>query len=96
MRVIYHRHAEVEVVDAATFYSSKVPGLGADFLVEVDRAVQSIQSDPTRFEVMEDDIRRCPVKRFPYSIYFRVVVDTVRILVVQHHGRDSEYWKSRL
>ena len=95
MRVIYHQHAEVEVVDAAHFFSSKVPGLGADCLAEIDRAVQSIQTDPTRFEVIEDDIRRCPVKRFPYSIFFRAAVDTVRILVVQHYSRDSEYWKSR-
>lgn len=95
MRVSYHPDAEAEVIEAALFYSRKAADLGADFLDQIDQAVEDVLRDPTRFEVIEDDIRRCPVKRFPYSLYFRVRDKTVRILVVKHHSRHPDYWKPR-
>lgn len=95
MRVTYHPGAEAEVIDAALYYSAKAWGLGADFLDQIDQAVSKILRDPTRFEVIEDDIRRCPVQRFPYSMYYRIHGDTLRILVVKHHARHPDYWKPR-
>ena len=95
MTVIYHREAEAELIQAAQYYESKVPGLGADFLDEIDAAVQRIQKDPDALPVVEDDIRRCPVKRFPYCLYYRVVIDVIRVLVAKHHSRHPDYWKGR-
>ncbi len=48
MKVIYHPHAEKEIIEAAQYYASRVSALGAEFLDEIDRAVQSICGDPTR------------------------------------------------
>ena len=36
------------------------------------------------------------MRRFPYSIIYRVEGDEVRILVAKHHSRHPEYWKGRL
>ncbi|MDZ7620497.1 MAG: type II toxin-antitoxin system RelE/ParE family toxin [Patescibacteria group bacterium] len=95
MQVTWHPEAESEVVEAAAFYNRRVPGLGADFLDSVDAAVARIVDDPSRFAGIEEDIRRCRVKRFPYCIYFRRLTDTIRILVVKHHSRAPAYWRSR-
>ncbi len=95
MRVTWHPQAEHEVVEAATFYNQRVPGLGAAFLDSVDAAVAGIVDDPRRFASVEEDIRRCRVKRFPYCIYFRCLTDTIRVLVVKHHSRHPDYWKPR-
>jgi len=91
MRVLYHPEAEREVIEAALFYSGKVPNLGSEFLDEIDSAVQNIRSDPTRLPIIEDDIRVYLVPRFPYGIYYRVESEEIRILIVRHHSRDPDY-----
>jgi toxin ParE1/3/4 len=95
MRITWHPDAEREVLESAAFYNQRVPGLGADFLDEIDVAVEKIVRDPDRFPVVEHDVRRCRATRFPYSIYFRRVPDGIRILVVIHHNRRPDYWKGR-
>lgn len=91
----WHPEAEDDVIEAARFYHRRVPGLGAEFLDSVDAAVAEVALDPGRFGIVEDDIRRCRVKRFPYCVYFRCVFDTVRVLVVKHHSRRPDHGKTR-
>jgi hypothetical protein len=38
MTVIYHPHAETELIEAAKYYESRVAGLGKRFLEESDTA----------------------------------------------------------
>ena len=95
MQVIYHSEAEAELIEAAEFYESRLRGLGVDFLTTVDSAVSVIQTHPERFPVVEGDIRRCRLSRFPYCIYYRREDESVRILVVKHHSRHPNYWKGR-
>jgi toxin ParE1/3/4 len=95
MRLTWHPDAENELIDAAKFYNRRIAGLGAHLLDAVDAAAQQIAEDPQRFPVIEDDIQRCRVQRFPYCVYFRCLPDTIRILVVKHHSRGSDFWKDR-
>ena len=39
MRLIYHPHARAELVEAATYYQSRLPGLGAQLHDEANRTV---------------------------------------------------------
>jgi hypothetical protein len=50
---------------------------------------------PERWRVIEEDIRRYHVKRFTYSIMYRVEQNKLRILAFKHHSRHPEYWKRR-
>jgi plasmid stabilization system protein ParE len=95
MRVIYHPDAATELLEAAQFYESKLPGLGSEFLDEIDRAVSVIAGAPERSAVVRGNIRRFPVRRFPYGIYYRVLPDVVRILVIQHHSRHPDLGMDR-
>jgi len=38
MRVEFHPEAELELIEAASYYQLQVPGLGDDFEMEVRRA----------------------------------------------------------
>lgn len=96
MTLLYHPDAEVELIEAAQVYEEKVPGLGARFLDEFDTAILQIQEAPHRWRVVEDDLRRFIMNRFPYSIYYRIEGEDLRILVVKHHSRHPDYWKYRL
>lgn len=95
MRVDYHPDARRELIASAQFYESRVVGLGGRFLDEYDATIEEILLNPLAYAVVEDDIRLHLMKRFPMGIYYRVRQDSIMILVVKHHSRDSEYWKYR-
>jgi len=96
MRIIYHPEAEAELVEAAQFYDQRVVGLGSRFLAEFDSAVSDILQSPEQWPRVEGDLHRHRVRRFPFSVYYRVVADELRILVVRHHSRHPDYWRHRL
>lgn len=96
MRLIHHPDAEAELIEAAQFYERRVPGLGAQFLDTVDVAVGFIQQAPQRWRILESEVRRYLVPRFPYAIYYRALPDELRILAFKHHSRHPDYWRYRL
>ena len=96
MKVIYHPKAELELIEAARFYKLMVPNLGTEFLDEVDEAISDILSAPTRWRIIEVDIRRYVLRRFPYAVYFRTLPDHLRILAIKHHSRHPDYWRGRI
>ena len=49
---------------------------------------------PESFSIREHDIR-VDLQRFPYHFLFRIVGDTVRILVVRHHRRHPSVGMKR-
>lgn len=96
MRVIYHPDAEAELRKAAEFYEARVPGLGARFLAEFEAAISTIQAMPEAWQIVEGDLRRYLMRRFPYGVYYRASESEIRILVVKHHSRHPDYWRYRL
>lgn len=96
MRLIYHPDAEMEVVEAVRFYEGREPGLGDRFLRDFDVSIAAILEAPHRWRVVEDDVRRFLMRRFPYGIYYRREGEDLRILVVKHHSRHPDYWRYRL
>ncbi len=96
MRLIYHPDAEVELIEAAKFYEQRVSTLGAQFLDAVDQAVRAIVDAPERWRIIDADVRRYLMPRFPYAIYYSVTTDHIRILALKHHRRHPDYWRYRL
>jgi len=96
MRLIYHPHAEAELIEAAQYYQSRAAELGVQFLDEAHRAVVWIRQSPKRWQVIEDDVRRYLMFRFPYGVYYREYPDHIRILAFKHHSRHPDYWRYRL
>lgn len=83
------------MVAAAQFYEARSHGLGADFLDEVERSVETIASHPHTAPVLKGGIRRRLLKRFPFGILYAVEPDTVVVLAVMHLRRRPGYWESR-
>lgn len=96
MQVIQHPDATRELIEAGRVYEQKVPALGAQFFDAVDEAVAVIAAAPERWRIVESDVRRFLIPRFPYAIYYRVLPDHVRILAFKHHSRRPDYWRERI
>ena len=96
MKLTYHPAAEAEVVAAAKFYEQTVIGLGSQFLDEFDRSVAVILEAPERWRIIRGGKRRYLMRRFPFGLYYRIVGDEVRILVVKHHSQHPDYGMERV
>ncbi len=96
MQVIQHPDATAELTEAGQVYEQKIPTLGAQFLDAVDEAVSVIGLHPERWHIIEEDVRRYLMPRFPYAIYYRVLPDQIRILAFKHHSRHPDYWRYRV
>jgi len=96
MIVQYHPLTASDLNNAVSFYNRQRPGLGDELRVEVHAAIERVRSNPFQFPVVERDIRRGFVHRFPYSVLFRVVNDkTTRVLVIRHHRRHPSFGLTR-
>lgn len=93
--VVFHELAAGELEEAAAFYARIRPGLGDTFLTEVRHAVDALAASPLAGTPMESDLRWWLVKRFPYSVLYRVRGDHIRILAIAHQKRRPFYWRGR-
>jgi len=79
MKYAFHPEAEAEFLDAIDYYEGCEIGLGYDFAIEVHSAIENILSLPNAWTLLEDDVRRCQVRRFPYGIIYSQDGDVVLI-----------------
>ncbi len=96
MRIEYHPEIERELREIIEYYDECAQGLGVEFLNEFERHILKIASMPTRWMMVEADVRRSLMKRFPYVVYFRVLEnDALRVTVVKHQRRHPKYGRNR-
>ena len=96
MELTYDLRARRELKEAAAWYEKERPGLGQEFLQEIERSVGEIVQAPTRWPKVGKRTRRCTVKRFPYGIMYVPIEDRLVVVAFAHVKRRPGYWHSRL
>jgi plasmid stabilization system protein ParE len=96
MKFEFHPDALAEYNEAGQYYASQQPGLDLQFVVCVEAAVYLILDDPYRWHPLDEDVRRCLTRKFPYGVFYTVEPDLVSIIAVAHCSRAPGYWKHRL
>ena len=97
LRLIFKPLARAEYDEATAWYEPQRPGLGREFFLEVDRALQRAQDNPERFPKIRRQARRIRLRRFSrYNIYFAVKDETFTVLAVFHSSRNPEQLWRRL
>lgn len=87
---------EQDALEAAIWYDERQPGLGDEFLNEVDRAVEALSESPLLHRIRFADVRRAPVHRFKfYGIYYTVHEREVLILAIFHGRRHPRRLQKR-
>ncbi len=59
MRYEFHPEALEEYRQAALWYAGREPELGLHFIGSVEDAIKRVVEAPTRWRVIEEDVRRC-------------------------------------
>ena len=93
--IVVRSVAESELAEAFDWYEDRLAGLGADFLLSVDAALQAIARNPEQYPAVHKTIRRALTRRFPYEIFFVVEEERVVVLAIFHAKRDPKKWQNR-
>ena len=95
MRLEFHPEAERELIEAAVYYESRVPGLGVRFEAEVLRAATLLLDQPAAGQAVDLALREFSLRRFPFNLVYSVGSDHLRVEAVAHHSRRPGYWRGR-
>ena len=93
--VVLRAEAQDDFDEAFDWYEAQRPGLGTDFADQVQQTFDRISANPLLHSTVFQDVRKAPVQRFPYSIFYRVEAAQLLILAVFHGKRDPSIWQAR-
>lgn len=95
MTFSFHPDAEEEFNKAIDYYEDIEPGLGYDFALEVYSTVRRSVEFPKAWAVLEGEIRRSLVRRFPYGVLYSEEHEEIFVVAVMNLHREPDYWKHR-
>jgi len=95
MNFQFHPVAEIELNEAISYYEKVNKGLGFDFAIEANLAIQRALSLPKAWAEIDVNIRRSLLARFPYGILYTETDKGIYILAVMNLHRQPNYWKHR-
>jgi toxin ParE1/3/4 len=95
MNYEFHPEAEQEFIETAARYELEIPGLGTRFGAEVNRVIELLLDNPKIGALIDKEMRHFVLRRFPHSIIYAVVSESLYILAVAHGSREPGYWQLR-
>lgn len=94
--VTFHPDAQREYQIAVAWYQQRSQSAAQRFVAEVDRVIAVIAAHPERYGWYDDQFREAPLRRFPYSVVYRVEPSgDVLVVAVAHASREPGYWQYR-
>jgi len=96
MRYVFHKEALAEYEEAAIYYAAIDPQLALRFVDAVEHAIDLVVETPLRWLDIDDGIRRCLTRVFPYALLYSIEADYLLIVAVMHCSREPGYWKHRI
>ncbi|MCG2601114.1 MAG: type II toxin-antitoxin system RelE/ParE family toxin, partial [Achromobacter sp.] len=96
MKIEVTSAAERHLHAARRFYEQQSPGLGDYFLDSLMADIESLHIYAGTHAVYFERYHRLLAKRFPYSVYYRVENDTIRVYAVMDNRRNPEQIRKRL
>ena len=96
MRIEFLAAAQSEFEVAINYYDEQRAGLGGEFAYEIKQALERIRHYPNSWSSLNLRVRRCQVKRFPYSVMYEARSEILIIVAIQHHHQRPEGWRTRI
>ena len=87
---------EQDVQNAFDWYELQLPGLGEDFLLSTDAAINALVRKPLLNAVEYKGIRKAKTKRFPFGVFYVLGEDTITVIAIIHLARHPRTWKKRV
>jgi toxin ParE1/3/4 len=95
-RLVLEPEAEADIANAYAWYEAQRQGLGDDFMLCIEAALDAIAHRPRSFPVVHRQTRRALVRRFPYLVLFVELPAFITVVGVFHTSRDPARWTPRI
>jgi toxin ParE1/3/4 len=95
MKSVFHPEALAEYTEAVQYYNRQRPEVAQAFINAIENAIYRIRESPESWSTIEEDVRRCLTRKFPYGILYTIEDGYILILAVMHCSRAPGYWKER-
>ena len=81
---------------AERWYLDEAPHVLASFEEEIDRAFRLISERPELYPTVESTVHRALVRKFPLSVFYRILPEWIEVIAVVHQSRDPRTWQRRV
>ena len=89
--LIIKPRAILMIKEAYDWYELQRPGLGEEFLDELDSFYQRIEVHPEYFGKIKKNFRQAALKRFPFVLVYEIIKTEVVVFAVFHTSRNPRY-----
>ncbi len=87
--------ARDEAWAAEAWYRARSPAAADRFVRELRRAISLIAESPARWPLARRNTRRYLLRRFPFSIVYRIEDSGICAVAIAHTKRRFAYWRDR-
>jgi len=91
MQLHISKKAHIEIDDAKEYYNLQQENLGDIFKKDIQKSIDSIFSFPNLYPNITNDLKRCVLHRFSYSIFYTLQDDIILILTIAHQHQKPFY-----
>jgi len=95
INIAFHPGADADYQDAFAWYEARSIQAASNFEAAIEHALRLIADDPNQWPFCDHIHRIYILRRFPYSIVYRLDGDTVLVIAIAHARRRQTYWKNR-
>ena len=96
MNVKYLKTARDEFHDAIKYYETRQIDLGMKFQSDIRCSIERIKEFPNTYVVVKENIRRCLLHKFNYSILYTIKDNYILIIAISHQHKKPDYWVDRI
>jgi plasmid stabilization system protein ParE len=90
-----HEEAEKEFIQGSEFIAQDNYSAAEDFIDEIEKALREIALFPNRYVGYARYYHERVIKKFRYSIFYRIHGEDIYVLAIYHHSRKPNHWKKR-
>lgn|GEM_PF-2321878 len=94
MKVAFSPAARRDRLEAMRFYMNASERAAAGFDTHLRAAVAFVLDFPNAGSPIDERYRHKPLTHYPFSVVYRIEDDTIYVVAVAHHKRES--WRTRL
>ena len=92
----FRPQAQLELFEATQWYlADGGPAVAERFEWAVQRALRLLAFMPRLGSPSYPGVRTWPLKRFPYTLVYRVKGEMISVIAVAHQSREPGYWRGR-
>ncbi len=93
-RLEIKEEARTDIIEAADWYASKLPGLNFRFIEELELIIKTILNNPKTYKRVYKNFRQATVKKFPYVVVYGYE-EEIKIIYSVFHAKQHPKKKIR-